>query len=503
MSAYGALAFTSPLFLLFLLGALGATAVFPLRHRWVPLLTASYLFYASWGVGYLLAVLGSLTVATWACGLTLERDERRQGVALAAGIAVALGALVGLRYVPFLADNTNRLLEVGGLRTRVPVPEALSSLGVSYYTLQAISYLVDVRYGVVGAERHLGRFALHLSFFPKLLQGPIERAPGLLPQLSGRVQVRGVDLRAGTQLILWGLFQKIVVADRLAPFVASVYGDLRGHSALSILLATYFFSAQLYFDFAGYTDMALGAARLFGIRLTQNFDSPYLARSVAEFWRRWHISLSTWLLDYVFRPLQLSLRDWRTWGTPAALVLTFLASGVWHGASWGFVAWGLLHGVYLGTSILYRRPQGKLHRLLGLKESLLLAPLQVAVTFHLVCFSWVFFRAPSLDGAVWAAGRLIRGLPDALVRLARGGDVDSVVYLGQGRGAFVGAVALVVVGALLRSYLRRAGVTQERRERTTQPPLASTWVRAAVYAWMVYLIAFAGTSAQGFIYQRF
>ncbi len=192
-----------------------------------------------------------------------------------------------------------------------------------------------------------------------------------------------------------GLFKKVVIADRLGLFVDAVYDNVHGFTGLPLLVATYAYSFQIYMDFSGYTDMALGSAWLFNINLTQNFNSPYLAASVADFWRRWHISFSRWLFDYLFKPLQMHWRDWKTLGTAAALFVTFLISGLWHGASWGFVAWGLLHGAYLACSVFYRPYQKKLHATLGLAKTRLLARWQIFATFNLVSFAWIFFRANS------------------------------------------------------------------------------------------------------------
>ncbi len=388
---------TSPGAVAFTLAVLATALVWPRRRLWLLLLLSSYGFYATWGPAFLPGVLAFVTLAGWRCGLRLESTPvERRGPVLWLGLGLCLAPLLLLRGAGLL-----------GL-------DPLASVGVSYYCLQAVAYLLDVDQGVCAAEGHLGRFALHLAFFPKLIQGPIERAPRLLPQLAGLSRPTLADFQAGAQLFLWGLFQKVVVADRLAPFVDAAWSPERPQAGLSVLAGTYFFAAQVYFDFAGYTDMALGLGRLFGLRLTQNFNSPYLAGSIAEFWRRWHISLSTWLLDYLFRPLQLGLRDWRTWGTPVALVVTFLVSGLWHGTGTGFLAWGLLHGLYLGSSVLTARWRKSLQRRLGLAGSPWLRPLQVAVTFHLVCLSWVFFprtlggRGPGGPGA--APGARAAGL---------------------------------------------------------------------------------------------
>jgi alginate O-acetyltransferase complex protein AlgI len=284
--------------------------------------------------------------------------------------------------------------------------QTMVTIGVSYYTFQAISYLIDIRLGLLKPEHHLGYYALSLAFFPKLLQGPIERGGDLLPQLQDSKPFDYLAARSGLLLVAWGLFQKVVIADRLGMYVDTVYNDLRSYQGASLLLATYGYAGQIYFDFAGYTSMAIGSARMFGIALTPNFNQPYLATSIADFWRRWHISFSRWILDYIFKPLQLGWRNWGTAGTSLALLITFLVSGLWHGASWGFIVWGLLHGCYMACSVWYRPWQKKLHHWLGISKTPLLKFWQIGITFHLVCLAWVFFRANSLSDAFYVLQHL-------------------------------------------------------------------------------------------------
>jgi D-alanyl-lipoteichoic acid acyltransferase DltB (MBOAT superfamily) len=229
------------------------------------------------------------------------------------------------------------------------MPRVLSSIGMSFYTFQALSYSNDIYREIQIPEAHLGRFALYVCFFPKLLQGPIERAGGLLIQLRKPFEFDYENTREGLLRIAWGLFKKVVIADRVAVIVNTVYGNAGGFTGLPLIVATYSYAIQIYTDFSGYTDIALGTARLFNIRLTENFNKPYFAQGVADFWRRWHISLSSWLLDYIFRPLQWRWRDLRLAGPFMALLVTFLVSGAWHGASWNFILWGLLHGLFIAA----------------------------------------------------------------------------------------------------------------------------------------------------------
>jgi alginate O-acetyltransferase complex protein AlgI len=373
----------------------------PDRWRWLVLLVGSYGFYASLKAPYLLAVLVTVTVASYACGFRIAaaRDEETRRRWLWLGTALCLALLALLKYFPFLASHV-----AGGSA----LSSTIISIGVSYFTFQAISYLADIYLEMEEPEPHLGRYALYLAFFPKLLQGPIERAGDLLPQFRQSYRFDYDQVRSGLLLFGWGFFKKVVLADRLALYADQVYNNIHDYSGVTLLIGTYAYALQIYFDFSGYTDMARGTGRMFGIDLTENFRTPYLATSIADFWRRWHISFSRWILDYIFKPLQLGWRNRGQSGTAAALIVTFLVSGIWHGATWGFVLWGLLHGFYLAASTFYRPYQKKLYKTLGVEKSPWLKWWQVFVTFHLVTFAWVFFRANTLADAFYVIGNVAR-----------------------------------------------------------------------------------------------
>lgn len=496
------MSFTSPAFLPFLLAVAVLTALVARRLAWLPLLLASYVFYALVASPALLGVLAGVTLVAYALGLALSAcaAEGARRRLLWCGVGLLVATLGFFRYLGWLPGGGLGLLGSGG--------KAFLSIGVSYYVVQAISYLVDVHDEAAPAERHLGRFALYLAFFPKLIQGPIERAPALLPQLASPAPATAADRWVALQLLLWGAFQKTVIADALGPYVQAAYGDLGHRAALSILLATYLFALQLYFDFAGYSDMAVGIARLFGIRLTQNFRSPYLSTSVAEFWRRWHISFSSWLQDYVFRPLQLGMRRWRTWGNPLALLATFAVSGLWHGAAATFLAWGLLHGLYLSGAILLRPALQRLRlpgRLLGPRGQ---RALDVLVTFHLVCFAWIPFRAGSLADFGTAVRVLLTRMPASVAQLLRGEDLDQLLFLGQGKGALALAAALMVAAIPLRAHFTALAGDAPRPGPAAKAPPAplaplSPWVAAVVYGAMLYLVAFSGAATQAFLYAQY
>ncbi len=375
----------------------------PDRFRWMVLLGASFFFYSALKAPHLIAVLLLITTITYFTGIWIDRkeDPRTKQYLLWGGISANLLVLIILKYLPFITQNLNVLLKQLAPGTTVPVSKTIIAIGVSYFIFQAISYLIDIYLEIEKPERHYGHFALYMSFFPKLLQGPIERGGDLLPQFKIPYIFNYDNVRSGMLLFAWGMFKKAVIADRLAYLVNPVFDNVHGYSGLPLLFATYMFALQIYFDFAGYTDMAIGTARMFNIKLTQNFNSPYLATSVADFWRRWHISFSRWILDYIFKPLQMSLRNWKNWGIAFSLLITFIISGIWHGANWTYVAWGVIHGILLAGSVLFRPLQKKIHKTLSLEKTICLKVWQIIITFNLVCLAWVFFRAKSLIDAFY------------------------------------------------------------------------------------------------------
>lgn len=459
------------------------------RFRWLVLLVASYGFYASFQAPQLLVALGVVTALSYLCGVHLGRSSegKRRSAIFWLGTSGCLLVLVLVKYLPPLlfrgAEGESSSL--------------LLSLGVSYFCFQAISYLADVYLEVQEPEQHLGVHALSLAFFPKLLQGPIERAGKLLPQLKMPFSYDYDMARSGLLLFGWGLFRKVVVADRLALYVDQVYNDVHAYSGLPLLLATYAYALQIYFDFAGYTDMARGTARLFGIELTQNFNSPYLATSIADFWRRWHISFSRWILDYIFNPLQLWWRDHGKAGTAVALMVTFLVSGGWHGARLGFLVWGGLHGLYLAASTYYRPYQKRLHKRFGVEKSRWLKVWQVVVTFNMVSFAWIFFRAPDLESAFYLVKNLghLEHSPLAPVHPGVVGFVERNVLLNGGLAnldliALIGLTLTMV--SLVPTHLGSAFFEKP------------VWVRWPLYYTLILCIAFLGVHQHSsFIYAKF
>lgn len=453
------------------------------RLRWLLLLAASLSFYASLKAPYLPVILGLVAFVTYTVGMRLGRnlDEAGRKRLLWMGVAANLLILVSLKYLPVVFSALR--FSFFTINFSLPV-----TIGISYYVFQAISYLSDIYLEIIEPESHFGYLFLSLAFFPKLLQGPIERSGELLPQLKQPYVFDYGMARSGMLLFAWGLFKKVVIADRLALFVNTVYGDVHSYNGLPLILATYFYAFQIYFDFSGYTDMALGSARLFNINLTQNFNSPYLATSVADFWRRWHISFSRWILDYIFKPLQMSWRDLGTAGTAAALLVTFLVSGIWHGASLGFVVWGGLHGAYLAASVYYKPWKKKFHNLLGIgpEKTRLQKIWQIAVTFNLICFTWIFFRANSMADAMFVVRHLFDGV----------GRIRSMLFA-QGATELILALALLTVILAVKSFTTAC-------KRTDIPFCLPVIVRWSVYSMLALSLSlFSVDSGRAFIYFQF
>ncbi len=459
------------------------------RWRWLVLLTASYAFYATFKAPYLLVVLLMVTAISYTCGLKIaaQQQESAKKRWLWIGSTACVAILVLMKYLPFLEAQGNNLL---GLNTAIT--RTLVSIGVSYFTFQAISYMADIYLEIEEEpERHFGRYALYLAFFPKLLQGPIERTGDLLPQLKKPYQFDYDAMLSGMILFTLGLFKKVVVADRFALYADQVFNNIHDYTGLPLLLGIYAYAFQIYFDFSAYTDMARGTGRIFGINLTENFNSPYLATSIADFWRRWHISFSRWILDYIFKPLQLGWRDWGQTGTALALLVTFIISGIWHGATWGFFIWGLLHGIYLASSTYYKPYQKKLYKWLGIEKSCWLKWWQMFVTFHLVSFAWVFFRANSVGNALTAVFSVFKVNHSFSFNQLLISDLSSMFVI-------LLALALVHLLKIVHQYKNRIDVNCLSANHLIVHTLS-----VVIISIMFYLVIFCGVATKSFIYTQF
>jgi D-alanyl-lipoteichoic acid acyltransferase DltB (MBOAT superfamily) len=303
-----------------------------------------------------------------------------------------IGILAIFKYYNFINSNITGLANLFGFQNHIPYLKILLPIGLSFHTFQAMSYTIEVYKGNQEPERHFGIYSLYVMFYPQLVAGPIERPQNILHQFHEKKEFDYGRVQAGLRLMLLGFFKKVVIADRLAVYVDSVYGDVAHANSISVALAIVFFAFQIYFDFSGYSDIALGSARVMGYDLMKNFDRPFISRNITEFWRRWHISLSTWFNDYLFTPLVIAKRDWGKGAVVFALLITFLISGLWHGAGWTFLIYGLLHGIAVVFEFLTKKRRLKIQKTI---PGVIYNPLSQLLTFTFVAFSWIFFRAES------------------------------------------------------------------------------------------------------------
>jgi D-alanyl-lipoteichoic acid acyltransferase DltB (MBOAT superfamily) len=378
------------------------------RHAF--LLAASYLFYAFWSWKYLGLILFSTLLDYWV-GAALFREPHagRRRLWLAASLLGNLGVLATFKYYGFFARGLASLLGSIGVEVSLPVLDVLLPVGISFYTFQTLSYTIDIHRRRLEPTESLLDFALFVAFFPQLVAGPIVRAAHFLPQLGRRPTLDDTAISQGLARILEGLFKKVVIADTLAvSIVDPVFLAPRDFGTVDTLLAVYAYALQIYCDFSGYSDIAIGSARLLGFNIPENFNAPYLARDLRDFWRRWHISLSTWLRDYLYIGLGGSRGS--SGRTQVNLLVTMLLGGLWHGAAWRFVIWGGLHGLGLAATRAWQRARD-----LEARGSRPVVVAQQLFTFHVVCAGWIFFRAPGVKGAFEIFAALAR--PDVAPRL--------------------------------------------------------------------------------------
>lgn len=377
----------------------------PNKFRWILLLSASLYFYMAWKPEYVLLILTCIWI-NYSAALLLERYDNQNSRKIILGIALllSLGLLFYFKYAEFISNNIQIIFNYFGLAYPKGEFSIVLPVGISFFTFQAASYTIDVYWRKISPEKHFGYFALYVAYFPQLIAGPIMRAASLIPQLREQHSVSQANVSNGLRLILWGLFIKTVVADNLSVYVNAVYNNIAAYSGFTIIFATIAFAFQIYCDFAGYSYIAVGSAKVMGIELVYNFNYPYISKSVKEFWRRWHISLSTWFRDYVYIPLGGNRRgEIRKY---LNLFITFSLSGLWHGAAWTFIIWGMLHGFLLVIENMFDKLKTKVG-LPSINDKSILSLLKMVSTFALICFTWIFFRANSVNDAIYALCHLM------------------------------------------------------------------------------------------------
>jgi D-alanyl-lipoteichoic acid acyltransferase DltB (MBOAT superfamily) len=461
--------------LLFFPVAITGYYLLPHRFRWIWLLAVSAYFYMAF-VPYYILILAVTILVDYAAGLVISRKsgaERRMWLMLS--IVANVGLLAFFKYFAFLRDNLLQIGRLAGHDLAIPTLSIVLPIGLSFHTFQSMSYTIEVYRGNQPPERHLGIFALYVLFFPQLVAGPIERPQNLLYQFREKHYFDYAGVTSGMKLIVWGLFQKIVIADRLAASVDRIYAYPNKFGGLTLSVATVLFAFQIFCDFAGYSDVAIGTAQVLGFKLMTNFRQPYLASSVAEFWKRWHISLSTWFRDYLYFPMGGNRKG--RWRHIVNVLMVFAVSGLWHGADWKFVIWGALNGLFVVMAGLAQP---------GSQQARHVAPVLVRriATFMLVCFTWIFFRAGSVDEAFTIVRRLLPLRPD-----------DVVASIGKGP---------LLITLALAGFAMSMHVVRERyrvRELISRQP---AWLRWSVYSAALTSILLLGElESRDFIYFQF
>ncbi len=474
--------FNSLHFLIFFIIVTPLYFLLPQKYKWQLLLIASCYFYMTFVPVYIL-ILGFTIVVDYFAGILIENAKGKQRkFYLILSLIANIGVLVVFKYYNFVNENLSFLMGSFGYKSHIPFLSILLPIGLSFHTFQAMSYTIEVYRGNQKPERHFGIYALYVMFYPQLVAGPIERPQNILHQFHREQCFNYDDVTAGLRMMLWGFFKKVVVADRLSIYVDSIYNNPDKHSANSILLATIFFSFQIYCDFSGYTDIARGTAKVMGYDLMLNFRRPYFSKSIKEFWSRWHISLSTWFRDYLYIPLGGNRRG--TIRLYINIFIVFLISGVWHGASWNFIIWGALHGFYQVIGLIKDRLLSKRNRQEA-TISTLTNIFHIVTTFALVSISWIFFRANSLSDSIVLMQSLFTWKKGALFI----GSVSDLTY------AFTG-LAILLIAEYVQEYFPNPRFSLLGNDKKLVRHLTYT-------ALLILILLFGVFDASQFIYFQF
>ena len=464
------------------------------KFRWLLLLFASCFFYMFFKPEYIL-ILGFTIVIDYYAGILLEReqDKKKKKKYLIMSLIANIGVLAVFKYYNFLNTNITGIAGLLKLKNPFPILRMALPIGLSFHTFQAMSYTIEVYRGNQKPEKHFGIYALYVMFYPQLVAGPIERPQNMLHQFHERHYFTYNNAVSGLRLMLWGMFKKVVIADRLALITDPVFNNPHAYSATSIFFASVLFSFQIYCDFSGYSDIALGSARVMGFTLMKNFNRPYSAKTVTDFWRRWHISLSTWFKDYLYIPLGGNrvgkIRK------QFNLFLVFLISGLWHGANWTFIIWGALHGFYMVFAAITAKQRQLLNRISGMARIKWLdSIIQQLITFLLVTIAWIFFRANTVTDAMYMLGKLPDVVKETSLYIKK--HVSSL-NLEMSFYKIVLAVALIGFMELIHRMERHRSFSTFLKD---QPRV----LRWAIYYLFVFLIIYLGVfEKREFIYFQF
>jgi D-alanyl-lipoteichoic acid acyltransferase DltB (MBOAT superfamily) len=464
-------------------------------------LVANYFFYSWWDWRFLSLII-FISAVNYFCSIQIGKIDPdspgiRRKLFLAISILINIGLLGIFKYFNFFAESASLLLNTIGFKADAITLNIILPIGISFYTFQTMSYTLDVYNTKIEPTKNIIAFFAYISFFPLVLAGPIERAGNLLTQFLKKREFNYDEATDGLRQILWGLFKKVVIADRLAILVNQVYNNAGNYEGVPLLLATYFFAFQIYCDFSGYSDIAIGSAKLLGFRLMTNFRTPYFSKDITEFWRRWHISLSTWLRDYLFIPLNLQLRYLRNFGALLAVMITFLICGLWHGANWTYIIWGAIHAFYLVFAVITLNIANKVYNFLRLKKGTTIRKfVDVFLTFHLVLFAWIFFRANSLNDAVYIITHIFPlNLSEFISMLSSTGATQTALGLTK-RGI---TLALISIGIM--EFVHLMGRNKKNSTFLKNKPIVIRW--AIYYALIIAIISFGEFNMKEFIYFQF
>lgn len=460
------------------------------------LLAASCLFYMYF-IPIFILILVAVILVDYSAALLMEKHPGSKKQFLIASLIANLGILFFFKYYNFFIGNINAIARMADWNYSLSALQIILPLGLSFHTFQAMSYTIEVYHGRQKAERHLGLYALYVLYYPQLVAGPIERPQNLLPQLHGKHDFNFERFLSGLRLMLWGFFKKLVIADRIAYLIKPVFDAPHHYEGMSILISASLFSIQIYCDFSGYTDIARGASRIMGIELMKNFNAPYLSKSMSEFWRRWHISLSTWFKEYLYFPLGGNRKG--TGKTIRNIMIVFLLSGLWHGADWSFVGWGFFHGLLLVAgilmAILWKKKQSSQNAVTGFLNAFFI--------FMLVTFLWIFFRAADFNTALFMIAESIKAIPLYITGIIQGSTSGAApVMIGENIKQsvfdfFIIAISVSVLFAV--DYIFTHPLKKQKFE------TLGLYVKSGIYGALFLFLIFTGVfyERHKFIYFQF
>lgn len=475
------MSFSSISFLIFMVAVFIIYWILPHKFRWVALLAANVIFYASYEARFLLLIL-LLTLVSYFCAICMERYPGHKKLSLVISVIIPIGLLIFYKYSGFALDSISRILSYFAVPVGIPALKLIQPIGISFFSFQVIGYLADVYKGKQEAVRHLGKYAVFVSFFPNITSGPIERAPHFMPQLEEEKQFDYDTAVYSLSLLLIGLVKKIIIADSIAKYADNVFDNISAGSGFSFIFATVLFTVQIYCDFSGYSDMALGVAGLLGFKLINNFKQPYFAESIKQFWSAWHISLSTWLRDYVYIPLggNRCSKFRRNFN----LIVTFLVSGLWHGSNWTFVLWGGIHGVaqVIENTVYEKLPKKS-------ETSSFSRALKHIITVLVVSFAWIFFRANSISDAFYIISHLFDFAP---IR-------ESLLSMGMSGMSVLKVLVMILLLTIYDAYSRKYDLIDKFRELK----LPIRWICYVTVTALVIVLKIHNGADTSFIYFKF